>query len=831
MKRFRLPTKLALAIIPIWLVALVAGASLTWTYLERARAEERVSLASRVAADAVQVLLDVGAEQAAAVEGADGGGSVGLDSVRTRVDAGVAKLRADIKALVPRAAGPGSGIASRIVSDSSGVVSKLEDARAADPLAPQTGELFNTIDQNLISIVAQSTLYFGTEVRSREGAGAVALTRAAVASSQEERIIAAASSDGVFAPTRSVDQELLSLETTVGDWLNTAEASSPTVDALNLSKTQLLEEGESIDPSTFRPGRDDLLVSTAADILNRVSGSADAAAAQARTEALTIAVVVAAALLVAATAALVMGRSMVRRVRSVTAEARRVSEVDLPKLVDALSDPRGKLTADSSIAIEEQGNDEVGQLATAFMSLHGTLVEVANKQLEILRRGVSDIFVTLARRNRSLVDRQLALIDDLEARQEDPDILGGYYRLDHLATRMRRNAESLLVLAGAESPRMWAEPLDVGEVVRAALGEVDEYQRVDVLAVEPALVSGKAVTDLAHLLSELLDNATQFSPPSERVRVAGLFDDAGYVVTIADNGIGLSRERMAQLNQLMVEPPVMGLALDPTLGMYVVARLANRHGITVKLVAGVPGTTVRVTIPRSLLQVDSSPDTGLTAPVSIEGAVLDHDGAEGRSLDVGRLERDTFYIDDSPEPVGVAGGMAGSGPAGSTGADEVPVSDEPPTEVPPPASRSPLEYPDESRAEPVVSGEGNGGGESSVGPGQDDATTAVIPAYAFRGTARHGEKPPARREEGEEVPLRPKQPESAPDLPTRLPGAHFHEEGGEEGSARASGLGAAGIRDALTGFSHGRQTALRSTDSDGGVGAGPDGPEEGEPGS
>ena len=237
-------------------------------------------------------------------------------------------------------------------------------------------------------------------------------------------------------------------------------------------------------------------------------------------------------------------------------------------------------------------------------------MDVARQQMDILRKGVSEIFVTLARRNRELVDRQLALIDQLEAREEDPEVLGGYFKLDHLATRMRRNAESLLVLAGTETKRMWEKPLDIGDVVRAALGEVDDYQRIEVLALEPVQVSGGVVTDLSHLLSEILDNATQFSPPADRVRVTGSFDQDGYLLTISDHGVGMTEARMGEINRLLAKPPVLGLALDPTLGLYVVARLAARHGIDIRLVRGVPGMTVRVTIPRNKLEVaDPAPQT------------------------------------------------------------------------------------------------------------------------------------------------------------------------------------------------------------------------------
>ncbi|HJR87201.1 MAG TPA: ATP-binding protein, partial [Acidimicrobiia bacterium] len=129
---------------------------------------------------------------------------------------------------------------------------------------------------------------------------------------------------------------------------------------------------------------------------------------------------------------------------------------------------------------------------------------------------------------------------------------------------------------------------------------------IDILALEPVRVSGHVVSDIAHLLSELLDNATQFSPPTERVRVAGLFDESGYLLTISDHGIGMSDERIAELNQLLGHPPVLGLALEPTLGLYVVARLAARHGMRVRLASGVPGTTVRITVPRTLLETSTA---------------------------------------------------------------------------------------------------------------------------------------------------------------------------------------------------------------------------------
>ena len=296
------------------------------------------------------------------------------------------------------------------------------------------------------------------------------------------------------------------------------------------------------------------------------------------------------------------GRSLARRIEEVSSAARRVANEDLIELVDALRRPDPEIEAIAPLDLNTDALDEVGDLARSFEELHDSLVVVSARQMKALRGGVSSIIVTLARRNTSLVDRQLALLDELESREEDPNVLGAYYKLDHFATRMRRNAESLLVLAGEDPPRVWAKSMEMSDVVRAAVSEVDDYQRIELLALEPAQVSGGAVADIAHLLAELLDNATQFSPPTESVRVTALFDMDGYQLSITDRGVGMSNSRIAELNEVLQNPPALGLALEPTMGLYVVSKLAERHGINVDLVPGVPGLTVRVIVPRSLLE-------------------------------------------------------------------------------------------------------------------------------------------------------------------------------------------------------------------------------------
>lgn len=301
------------------------------------------------------------------------------------------------------------------------------------------------------------------------------------------------------------------------------------------------------------------------------------------------------------------GRSMSERIDEVSSAARRVAQKDLVDLLDALRSPETDLSSMTPMRLDSTGADEIGELARSFEELHDSLVEVGARQMETMRAGVSSIFVTLARRNSNLVDRQLALLDELESREEDPVVLGGFYHLDHLATRMRRNAESLLVLAGSESPGVWAKATEMSDVVRAAVSEIDEYQRIEVLALEPARLSGGAVSDVSHLLAELLENSIQFSPPSEVIRVTGLFDMDGYQVAVSDRGVGMSDARIAEMNRILNRPPALGLSVEPTLGMYVVAKLAHRHGLKVELIRGVPGITARITIPRNHLEVDQEP--------------------------------------------------------------------------------------------------------------------------------------------------------------------------------------------------------------------------------
>lgn len=298
----------------------------------------------------------------------------------------------------------------------------------------------------------------------------------------------------------------------------------------------------------------------------------------------------------------VMVRSVNRSLHSLTEAARDVAENQLPHLVDTLQ-RGGAPTVESIPPLTVESKDEIGALAQAFNTIQETTVRVAEEQAALLRKGIGDLYVNLARRNQSLVDRQIALLDALEARAEDPDQLASLFELDHLATRMRRNAESLLVLSGAGQARQWSESIPILDVVRAASGEIADFARVSFVGFEgDVAVAGNAVADVTHILAELLENATAFSPPGTPVVVAGMLAERRFVVSITDEGIGMDDQRLAAANVLLQAPPPPGLSLSRTLGLHVVAHLAIRYGIRVQLRrAATNGVTALVALPATVL--------------------------------------------------------------------------------------------------------------------------------------------------------------------------------------------------------------------------------------
>ncbi|MFD9025287.1 nitrate- and nitrite sensing domain-containing protein [Streptomyces parvulus] len=245
--------------------------------------------------------------------------------------------------------------------------------------------------------------------------------------------------------------------------------------------------------------------------------------------------------------------------------------------------------------------DEAGQVAQALGTVHRAALRAAVERAE-LASGISGVFVNLARRSQVLVHRQLSLLDSMERRSDDPNELSDLFRLDHLTTRMRRHAESLIILSGAAPGRAWRMPVSLTDVVRAAVSEVEDYARVEVRQLPDASVAGAAVADLTHLLAEIIENAAQFSPPHTRVRVTGEPVGNGYAVEVEDRGLGMGKNALAEANQRITRSEALDLFDSDRLGLFVVSRLAARQDIKVHLkTSPYGGTTAVVLVPTALL--------------------------------------------------------------------------------------------------------------------------------------------------------------------------------------------------------------------------------------
>ncbi|WP_329087450.1 MULTISPECIES: sensor histidine kinase [unclassified Streptosporangium] len=296
------------------------------------------------------------------------------------------------------------------------------------------------------------------------------------------------------------------------------------------------------------------------------------------------------------------GRSLIAELKRLQASAVELAEVRLPRLVERLRRGDDVDPATEAPELAPANTAEVDRVVNAFSAVRRTAVEAAVGQAT-LRKGVGMVFLNLAWRNQALLHRQLTLLDTMERRVEEPEILEDLFKLDHLTTRMRRHAENLIILSDAAPARRWRDPVPIFDVVRSAVLEVEDYTRVTVLPMPQApLLVGAAVTDVIHLIAELVENATIFSPPNTVVHVRSMIAANGFALEVEDRGLGLSQANLDELNAKLADPPEFDLADSDRLGLFVVARLAARHGIKVVLrPSPYDGTTAIVLLPQSLL--------------------------------------------------------------------------------------------------------------------------------------------------------------------------------------------------------------------------------------
>ena len=319
-----------------------------------------------------------------------------------------------------------------------------------------------------------------------------------------------------------------------------------------------------------------------------------------------------AAVLLVLLATALVGRTLVNPLRRLQADALEIAAVRLPARVAAAA--TGADGADGPPMIEPigvQSTDEIGRVARAFDQVHAEAVRLAGNEAQ-LRGSLNAMFISLSRRSVPLIERLARMIDVMEQSEDEPEQLAKLFSMDHLVTRMRRNSENLLVLAGEEPVRKWTDSVPLADVARAAASEIEQYSRV-ALAVQPGImISGQAAADVVHLLAELIENATLFSPQSTQVRVTVMeLSSGGVLVEVRDDGVGVSPNRLVDMNWRLDHPPVVDVSISRHMGLYAVSRLAARHGIRVKLRPGTPqGLSALVWLPGTLAKREQAPAAG-----------------------------------------------------------------------------------------------------------------------------------------------------------------------------------------------------------------------------
>jgi hypothetical protein len=566
-----------------------------------------------------------------------------LDNQQARVNRALEAVRKDAQAFKD----DGSSFYGKVQTALAGfsrlaeVRQSVEDESTATS-AQQVLDSYSKLVGNLLAVDFEIARTADNHTLTRNVAAFVAMARLKEAASQERGLLHAVTAAGKFAPGEP--QRLSALVGSQESWRSQFNAAATPEQHQALDQTleradseqaaQLRDELLGTGPSqlaTTAPSRPtvvgpadwyrastariELLRGTEEDLLGDVDATAAAVEAGGSRRALIYTVILTALLWLTVGLVLLMATSMVRPLRTLTETANEVADVRLPGLVEQLQharDPRDLDVVPEPVPVTS--GDEIGQVSAAFNSVHSTAIRVATEQAA-LRRSIGDMFLNLARRSQSLIDRQLELMDDLEREETDPETLENLFRLDHLATRMRRNSEDLIVLSGEAPPRRWAQPLPLLEVVRAAVAEVEDYQRVELLPIDEATgLAGHAVSDVVHLLAELVENATSFSPPGTKVQIAGQHISSGYVLEIEDRGLGMTDEELVEANERLANPPIVDFALSRMLGLYVVARLAQRYGIKVQLRhSWYGGITALVLLPPSLTVQGPVPES-LEAP-------------------------------------------------------------------------------------------------------------------------------------------------------------------------------------------------------------------------
>ncbi|MFH8610947.1 nitrate- and nitrite sensing domain-containing protein [Streptomyces sp. NPDC018029] len=590
-----------------------------------------------------------------AVEPGAGRGAA-LERQATRTDRAVAELRLGDHRTVADGAGLPDGVADRLDT----FVTSAEELRSlrADVLDRRTGwdATYGQYTKTISQAFAVGGALSGMQDAEHGSHARVLLefTRAGEMLARENTMLAAARLDGALDGARlrlftgAVDTRRTLIETAAADLRGPERAAWR-----GLEQSKAYGDVRAVEDKVLvaEPGRKALAAAPAGawdnayavvrDELHAIKEGADRSAAD-RTDPLANGVLTPAGAavllgLVAVCASLVIsvriGRGLVVELVSLRNGALEIARRKLPQAMR-------RLRAGEEIDIRAEAppgppaEDETGQVSEALGTVHRAALRAAIERAE-LASGISGVFVNLARRTQVLVHRQLSLLDSMERRSDDPNELSDLFRLDHLTTRMRRHAESLIILSGAAPGRAWRRPVSLTNVVRAAVSEVEDYARVEVRQLPAASVLGTAVADLTHLLAELVENAAQFSPPHTKVRVSGEPVGNGYALEIEDRGLGMGKETLAEANRRIEQSEALDLFDSDQLGLFVVSRLAAHHAIKVHLrTSPYGGTTAVVLLPTALLDSgtvgSTEPHAAEPAPVARRAALdKEHAGVQG----------------------------------------------------------------------------------------------------------------------------------------------------------------------------------------------------------
>jgi len=451
--------------------------------------------------------------------------------------------------------------------------------------------------------------------------------------------------------------------------------TGPLPHRLTQANARLLAEPNVDDDMSFTVGK---VRQVGDELTGNISALANTSRTTASTGLLVTSVVTLLLLSLVLLISALVARSLTRPLRKLRADALDVAGNRLPEMVRRLSQSEG---TDEGVDIEPIGvtsTDEIGEVARAFDQVHREAVRLAADEA-MLRGNLNAMFINLSRRSQSLIERQLSLIDSLEQSEQDSGRLSSLFRLDHLATRMRRNSENLLVLAGHEVTRRWSQPVALVDVLRAAISEIEQYERV-VLNVQPGIVVvGQAVNDVVHLVAEIVENATTFSPEDTQVYVSGQpLSSGGVLLDITDNGVGVSDQEMSHANWRLDNPPVVDVAVSRRMGLFVVGRLAARHGVRVRLRhAQAGGLTALIWLPDTVAAPEVAPPLGRLrrfeaddyGPVPSLSAPPQASGTGAQATTAARIPRFSPSPSSSPSPsftpAAGAGPGAGNGDAGN----------------------------------------------------------------------------------------------------------------------------------------------------------------------